>query len=159
MNLTLTSGWDRATRAKTEVKFGAERAVFSAVYHAVLSALEEDPSNGRNTDRRILSGRNTDRRILSGRNTDRRGGGGGGPPTRGRAELALGLREVRATGEDMSVEGFSSLPACCRAGVLFHEFQPGGGVKKQVPHHQSGAPGTARLLHRPGYAPPLQTVS
>ena len=31
--------------AKTEVKFGAERAVFSAVYHAVLSALEGDPSH------------------------------------------------------------------------------------------------------------------
>ena len=28
--------------AKTEVKFGTERAVFSAVYHAVLSALEAD---------------------------------------------------------------------------------------------------------------------
>ena len=33
--------------AKTEVKFGAERAVFSAVYHAVLSALEGDPSHPR----------------------------------------------------------------------------------------------------------------
>ena len=31
--------------AKTEVKFGAERAVFSAVYHAVLSALEGDASH------------------------------------------------------------------------------------------------------------------
>jgi DNA mismatch repair protein MutL len=31
--------------AKTEVKFGGERAVFSAVYHAVLSALEGDPSH------------------------------------------------------------------------------------------------------------------
>ena len=31
--------------AKTEVKFGAERAVFSAVYHAVLSALEGDLSH------------------------------------------------------------------------------------------------------------------
>ncbi len=31
--------------AKTEVKFGAERAVFSAVYHAVLSALEGDSSH------------------------------------------------------------------------------------------------------------------
>ena len=31
--------------AKTEVKFGAERAVFSAVYHAVLSALEADRSH------------------------------------------------------------------------------------------------------------------
>ena len=30
--------------AKTEVKFGAERQVFSAVYHAVLSALEADRS-------------------------------------------------------------------------------------------------------------------
>lgn len=28
--------------AKTEVKFGSERGVFSAVYHAVLSALERD---------------------------------------------------------------------------------------------------------------------
>ena len=33
--------------AKTEVKFGAERAVFSAVYHAVLSALEGGPSHPR----------------------------------------------------------------------------------------------------------------
>ncbi len=31
--------------AKTEVKFGAERQVFSAVYHAVLSALEADHSH------------------------------------------------------------------------------------------------------------------
>jgi len=31
--------------AKTEVKFGGERAVFSAVYHAVLSALEADQSH------------------------------------------------------------------------------------------------------------------
>ena len=31
--------------AKTEVKFGGERAVFSAVYHAVLSALEGDSSH------------------------------------------------------------------------------------------------------------------
>ena len=31
--------------AKTEVKFGAERAVFSAIYHAVLSTLEGDPSH------------------------------------------------------------------------------------------------------------------
>lgn len=31
--------------AKTEVKFGSERAVFSAVHHAVLSALEGDPSH------------------------------------------------------------------------------------------------------------------
>ncbi len=30
-------------------------------------------------------------------------------------ELALGFREVRSAGEDMSVEGFVSLPACCRA--------------------------------------------
>ena len=28
-------------------------------------------------------------------------------------ELALGFREVRATGEDMTVTGFVSLPACC----------------------------------------------
>ena len=33
--------------AKTEVKFGGERQVFSAVYHAVLSALEGDPSHPR----------------------------------------------------------------------------------------------------------------
>ena len=33
--------------AKTEVKFGSERAVFSAVYHAVLSALEGDRSHPR----------------------------------------------------------------------------------------------------------------
>ncbi|MGE4275837.1 MAG: DNA mismatch repair endonuclease MutL [Lawsonibacter sp.] len=31
--------------AKTEVKFGSERQVFSAVYHAVLSALDEDTSH------------------------------------------------------------------------------------------------------------------
>ena len=31
--------------AKTEIKFGGERAVFSAVYHAVLSALEGDASH------------------------------------------------------------------------------------------------------------------
>ena len=31
--------------AKTEVKFGGERAVFSAVYHAVRSALERDASH------------------------------------------------------------------------------------------------------------------
>ncbi|NBI10839.1 DNA mismatch repair endonuclease MutL [Colidextribacter sp. OB.20] len=30
-------------------------------------------------------------------------------------ELALGFREVKAAGEDMSVEGFVSMPACCRA--------------------------------------------
>ena len=29
-------------------------------------------------------------------------------------ELALGLREVRGSGEDMTVTGFVSLPACCR---------------------------------------------
>ncbi len=37
-------------------------------------------------------------------------------------ELALGFREVRATGEDMSVEGFSSLPACCRASRSWQFF-------------------------------------
>ena len=31
--------------AKTEVKFGSERQIFSAVYHAVLSALEQDSSH------------------------------------------------------------------------------------------------------------------
>ena len=30
-------------------------------------------------------------------------------------ELALGFRPVKSTGEDMSVTGFASLPACCRA--------------------------------------------
>ena len=30
-------------------------------------------------------------------------------------ELALGFRPVKATGEDMTVTGFVSLPACCRA--------------------------------------------
>ena len=30
-------------------------------------------------------------------------------------ELALGFREVKAGGEDMSVTGFVSMPACCRA--------------------------------------------
>ena len=30
-------------------------------------------------------------------------------------ELALGFREVKASGEDMSVTGFVSMPACCRA--------------------------------------------
>ena len=37
-------------------------------------------------------------------------------------ELALGFREVRATGEDMSVEGFASLPACCRASRSWQFF-------------------------------------
>ena len=31
-------------------------------------------------------------------------------------------------------------------GVLLHEFQPGGGVVEQIPHHQGGAPGAAGLL-------------
>ena len=38
-------------------------------------------------------------------------------------------------------------------GVLFHEFQPGGGVVEQVPHHHGGAVGAAGLLllqHDPG---------
>jgi len=44
--------------AKTEVKFGSERQVFSAVYHAVLSALEGDKSHVRmqNTEGRMQNG-------------------------------------------------------------------------------------------------------
>ena len=30
-------------------------------------------------------------------------------------ELALGFRPVQSAGEDMSVTGFVSMPACCRA--------------------------------------------
>ncbi|SCH37451.1 Uncharacterised protein [uncultured Clostridium sp.] len=37
-------------------------------------------------------------------------------------------------------------------GVLFHEFQPGGGVVEQVPHHHGGAQGAARLLHLSRYS-------
>ena len=36
--------------------------------------------------------------------------------------------------------------------VLFHEFQPGGGVEKQVPDHDGRAQRTARLLHRARHA-------
>ncbi len=37
-------------------------------------------------------------------------------------ELALGFREVRATGEDMTVTGFTSLPACCRGSRNYQFF-------------------------------------
>ena len=37
-------------------------------------------------------------------------------------ELALGFREVRASGEGMSVEGFASMPACCRASRSWQFF-------------------------------------
>ncbi|MCI8303221.1 MAG: DNA mismatch repair endonuclease MutL [Lawsonibacter sp.] len=37
-------------------------------------------------------------------------------------ELALGFREVRSAGEDMSVDGFASLPACCRASRSWQFF-------------------------------------
>ena len=37
-------------------------------------------------------------------------------------ELALGFREVRSAGEDMSVEGFASMPACCRASRSWQFF-------------------------------------
>ena len=37
-------------------------------------------------------------------------------------ELALGFREVKAAGEDMSVEGFVSVPACCRASRSWQFF-------------------------------------
>ena len=37
-------------------------------------------------------------------------------------ELALGFREVRSAGEDMSVEGFTSMPACCRASRSWQFF-------------------------------------
>ena len=37
-------------------------------------------------------------------------------------ELALGFREVRASGEEMSVTGFVSMPACCRASRSWQFF-------------------------------------
>ena len=37
-------------------------------------------------------------------------------------ELALGFREVRSAGEDMSVTGFVSMPACCRASRSWQFF-------------------------------------
>ena len=37
-------------------------------------------------------------------------------------ELALGFREVKATGEDMTVTGFVSLPACCRGSRNYQYF-------------------------------------
>ncbi len=37
-------------------------------------------------------------------------------------ELALGFRPVRARGEDMSVEGFVSMPACCRGSRSWQFF-------------------------------------
>ena len=37
-------------------------------------------------------------------------------------ELALGFREVKSAGEDMSVEGFASMPACCRASRSWQFF-------------------------------------
>ena len=37
-------------------------------------------------------------------------------------DLALGLIEVKGSGEDMSVTGFTSLPACCRATRGYQHF-------------------------------------
>ena len=37
-------------------------------------------------------------------------------------ELALGFREVKASGEDMTVTGFVSLPACCRGSRNYQFF-------------------------------------
>ena len=37
-------------------------------------------------------------------------------------ELALGFREVKATGEEMTVTGFVSLPACCRGSRNYQFF-------------------------------------
>ena len=37
-------------------------------------------------------------------------------------ELALGFREVKASGEDMAVTGFVSLPACCRGSRNYQFF-------------------------------------
>ena len=37
-------------------------------------------------------------------------------------ELALGFREVKASGEDMTVTGFASMPACCRASRSWQFF-------------------------------------
>ena len=37
-------------------------------------------------------------------------------------ELALGFREVKASGEGMSVTGFASMPACCRASRSWQFF-------------------------------------
>ena len=51
--------------AKTEVKFGNERQVFSAIYHAVLSALEADRSRPTLT----LEGKNTTIQGFEGRDT------------------------------------------------------------------------------------------
>ena len=51
--------------AKTEVKFGNERQVFSAIYHAVLSALEADRSRPALT----LEGKNTTLPGFEGRDT------------------------------------------------------------------------------------------
>ena len=51
--------------AKTEVKFGNERQVFSAIYHAVLSALEADRSRPALT----LEGKNTTIQGFEGRDT------------------------------------------------------------------------------------------
>ena len=37
-------------------------------------------------------------------------------------ELALGFREVKSSGEEMSVTGFVSMPACCRASRSWQFF-------------------------------------
>ena len=34
----------------------------------------------------------------------------------------------------------------------FHKFHPGGGVVKQIPHHDGGTQGTARFLHLAEYS-------
>ena len=41
-------------------------------------------------------------------------------------ELALGFREVKSTGEDMTVTGFVSLPACCRGSRNYQFFLVNG---------------------------------
>ena len=68
--------------AKTEVKFGAERQVFSAVYHAVLSALEGDRS--RPCSRTYFPGRNSRSGGSAGGRTDGGAGGGARPLAGGR---------------------------------------------------------------------------
>ena len=57
-------------------------------------------------------------------------------------DLRVGQRHPLDHGKDGGALG----------GVFFHEFQPGGGVEKQVPDHHGGAQGTARLLHRSRHA-------
>ena len=60
-------------------------------------------------------------------------------PNKFYTQLRVGQRGPLYHGEDSSAFG----------GVFFHKFQPGRSVEEQIPYHQSGASGTARLLHRP----------